>query len=328
MNPSRFLRLLSHPCLAGATVLLTMGAFGATAPAAAPPTLPPAVIDAARYPDLQAALDAVPESGGLVRLPPGNFELHRPLLLTRGDTQIEGAGTATHLINRNTAGEPALIIRAADRATNRRSRIWRVQVENFRISGNPQSGDGLLLEGVNEVLVHGLSVDHNGGHGISLVDCYGITLSANVIAHELGGGVDLRDAWGCTVSANTFVLVQPDSVVVRPDSGRITIAGNNFANSYIGGKDRRPAESPNPMGRDGGGGVLLQGTRDVVISGNSFSGLGTEAVRAEGACERIIVTSNIMTDLHRLAPGKKPAIRLGSAKASIVKDNAIAPGFE
>ena len=31
------------------------------------------VIYAAQYENLQAALDAVPEEGGLVRLPPGNF---------------------------------------------------------------------------------------------------------------------------------------------------------------------------------------------------------------------------------------------------------------
>jgi hypothetical protein len=35
-------------------------------------------------------------------------------------------------------------------------------------------------------------------------DCYGITLSANVIAHHLEGGIDLRDALGCAVSANTL----------------------------------------------------------------------------------------------------------------------------
>lgn len=59
-------------------------------------------------------------------------------------------------------------------------------------------------------------------------DCYGITISANVIAHELGGGVDLRDAWGCAVSANTFTLVHQFGVRVGKNSGRITITGNTF----------------------------------------------------------------------------------------------------
>ena len=72
-------------------------------------------------------------------------------------------------------------------------------------------------------------------------DCYGDTVSANVIAHN-GGGVDLRDAHGCTVSANTFTIMATDALRIGPDSGRIVVTGNNFANSYVGpGAVRRRA---------------------------------------------------------------------------------------
>ena len=102
------------------------------ADAAAPDS--PAVIDAAKYPSLQAALDAVPKRGGLVKLPPGDFPLAEPLVLRRAETRLVGAGPATHLINRNEAGLPGLIVRPADREANRRSRLWRVQLANFRVS--------------------------------------------------------------------------------------------------------------------------------------------------------------------------------------------------
>ena len=46
-------------------------------------------------------------------------------------------------------------------------------------------------------------------------NCYGITVSANVIAHN-GGGVDLRDAHGCAISANTFTLMKTDAVRIGP----------------------------------------------------------------------------------------------------------------
>src|SRR3990172_3319884 len=73
------------------------------------------IIEARLYPDLQAALDAVPEKGGLVKLPPGEFEITKPLELTRGDTRVEGSGNATHIINRNESGEPAFVVRPANR---------------------------------------------------------------------------------------------------------------------------------------------------------------------------------------------------------------------
>jgi len=131
---------------------------------------PPAVIDAAKHPTLQAALDALPASGGMVVLPAGNFELTEPLRLARENARIEGAGAATHLINKNTNGQPAFIVAPADRAKNKKARLWRVQLGNFRVSGGTNSGDGIRAEFVQEMFIHGLSVDHNGGHGINLVD--------------------------------------------------------------------------------------------------------------------------------------------------------------
>lgn len=394
---------------------LLMVCLATTSPAAT--NAPPAVIDAAKHPSLQAALDALPASGGMVVLPAGNFELTEPLRLARENARIEGAGAATHLINKNTNGQPAFIVAPADLAKNKKARLWRVQLGNFRVSGGTNSGDGIRAEFVQEIFLHGLSVDHNGGHGINLVDChenprvvhcnitynaqaglnltnchdivvnanqfeenldavrcvdsfnltmngnnvddhlrhgvvientygsvlsgnmieecngiavildrdcYGITLSANVIAHHLGGGVDLRDAWGCAVSANTFTLCHTNSIAIGPASGRITVTGNNFCNSYVGGKDRRLKDSPNPMSQDAGTGVFLNRTTDVVVSGNSFSGLDGQAIWTGGECRRLLISNNVITDIGRRQTKKKPAVDISKAKESFVKDNVVA----
>ncbi|MEW6302340.1 MAG: right-handed parallel beta-helix repeat-containing protein [Verrucomicrobiota bacterium] len=398
------------------TALALLIAWSYAIPTSAADTKP-ATIDAKKFPTLQAAFDALPDSGGIVLIPPGTYELTQPLLLTKGEVRIEGSGASTHIKNLNTKGEPAIVLRPPDRATNTRSRIWRIQLGNFRVSGNTNSGDGLRAEGIQEIFLHGLSIDHHGGHGINLIDCYedprvsdniltynklaglnivachdivvnanhfeenqdalrcvdsfnlcmngnnvddhlrhgvvientygsvvsgnmieecngiaiildrdcyGITLSANVIAHHLQGGIDLRDAWGCAVSANTFTIAHKASLRIGPDSGRITVSANNFCNTYIGGgKDKRPPidlkKTPNPMAGDEGTGVFLEGTSDVIISGNSFSGLSTEAVWTKGECQRILVSGNVISDLRKA----KTAINLGPAKSSIVKDNII-----
>ena len=54
-------------------------------------------------------------------------------------------------------------------------------------------------------------------------DCYGITLSANVIAHHLASGIDLRDSYGCPLSANTFTIAHRFSLSVAAASERNTI---------------------------------------------------------------------------------------------------------
>ena len=381
----------------------------AAAAAHAAEKAPPAVIDASKFADFQAAFDAVPATGGLVRLPPGTVEITRPLVLARPDTRVEGAGTATHIVNKNTDGQPALIIRAEGYSEKSRGkRVWRVQLANFRISGSDSSGDGVLAQGVNEIFIHGLAVDHNGASGINLTDCYedprvsdsiltynkaaglailrghdivvcgnqfeenqdalrcidsfnlcmtgnnlddhtrhgvvientygsvlsgnmieecsgtavvldrdcyGITVSANVIAHEGGGGVDLVDAWGCAVSANTFTMVKQFGVRVGPKAGRITIAANNFSNAHIGGGRKRDDEAA---------GVVLRGTQDIAVTGNVFSGLADAAVITHDACRRILIQGNVITDVSRAQPDKRPAMILGGSDV-VQQGNIVAP---
>jgi len=424
MRRSRLLILSSLGVLALACLVWSRVWIAAAEPAPPPeaqPAKPPAaLVDASTYPDLQAAFDAVPESGGLVRLPPGDFEIGSPLVLSRGNTRVEGAGAATCLINLNREGQPALVIRPPNLDKNRGAQLWRVQLADFRICGDPdavdakstqpKSGDGLLAQNINEIYVHGLSVDHNGGHGINLVnctedarvadsiltyntqaglnilgghdivvsanqfeengdavrcidsfnlcmngnnlddhlangvvientygsvlsgnmieecqgtavildrDCYGITISANVLADNFGGGVDLRDAWGCAVSANTFTIDAVRALVIGPASGRITVTGNNFSDSFIGQTSRREGK-PNLAT-----GIILQGTSDVVVSGNLFSGLDQHAVKADADCRRVSVTGNIVMEVHQGRDEKLPPIDLGGAQESLCEQNIV-----
>lgn len=354
------------------------------APAAAGPR---GMIDAASYPNLQAALDALPPGGGVVQLGPGEWVLEQPLVLRKGDVLLIGAGTATHLKNANTQGQPALLIEPSDWPQNPQASLWRVSLQNLRLTGNERSGSGIVARHVNEIYLQGVTVSYHGGHGIHLDncyedpricnclitynkgaglaldgchdivvvgnqfeenldalvckdgfnlcmtgnclddhlrhgvvientygsvvsgnmieecrgtailldrDCYGITLSANVIAHEVSGGIDLRDAHGCAVSANTFTIVRKDALRIGPASGRITVTGNNFSNSYIGeGAQKRARNDSEATG------IILEGTRDIAITGNLFSGLTTKALTLIGPpSQRILFAGNVLTEVE------------------------------
>jgi hypothetical protein len=360
-----------------------------------------AVIEAGRYPSLQAAIDALPDEGGVVRLPPGTFEIDEPLKVSVGDVLIEGAGTATHIKNVNTEGKSSLILQHASAGNNRNAELWRIQLANFRITGNEKSGHGIEAMRINEIFIHGVTVSYHGGDGIRLYfcyedpricnslitynkktglnaigchdvvvsanqfeenqdalhfidgfnlcmtgnclddhlgdgvvientygsvvagnmieeckgiaivldrDCYGITLSANVIAHEETGGIALRDAHGCAVSANTFTIMGQDALSIGPNSGRITVTGNNFSNSYIGeDKLKRTANDQKAAG------MVLNGTSGITVSGNLFSGLQPKAVTLEGEPSKyILFADNVLID----APSDHNKL-----ESSLVKDN-------
>jgi len=372
-------------------------------------TLPGArpAVDAGRFESIQAAIDALPPEGGIVRIPPGKFELTEPLRITTDDVTLEGAGTATHLINMNESGEPAILVAHPDLKDPKGENkpLWRIRLAHFRVTGDPANfgkkeykcGSGIEARRINEIHIDSVTISYNGGDGIKLDhcyedprisdclitynkmtgvnllgchdivvsanqfeenqdalhcfdsfnlcmsgnnlddhlgdgvvientygsvvasnmieecngaavilarDCYGDTISANVIAHN-GAGVDLRDAHGCAVSANTFTLLRTNAVRIGPDSGRITVTGNNFSNSYIGeGKVKRGTNDLLAAG------LVLEGTDHVCVSGNVFSNLHTPAIELLGEpSTSIVLDGNVLTDFtnQHQVPQKEPA---------------------
>lgn len=346
-----------------------------------------AEIHAIEYASIQAAIDALPADGGVIRLPPGKFEISEPLVISRGDVLFQGAGTATQLVNTNREGKPSLVLQHPDGAeVSNDERLWRIMLSNFRLTGNSECGAGIVAIRIQEVFIQGVTVSEHGGDGIRLDhcyedprvsdclitynkqtglnllgchdivvaanqfeenqdaihcidsfnlcltgncvddhlghgvvientygsvlagnmieecqgtavvmdrDCYGNTVSANVIAHN-GAGVDLRDAHGCAISANTFTIMKTDAVRVAQTSGRITITGNSFCNSYIG--DNSVRRRNNDLAAAG---LTLEATSDVVISGNGFSSLGPKAVLSKGApSRRVVFDGNLLTDVE------------------------------
>lgn len=168
---------------------------------------------------------------------------------------------------------------------------------NLCMTGNnldDHLGDGVVIENTYGSVVSGNMIEECKGTAIVLDrDCYGITLSANVIAHNTAGGIELRDAHGCAVSANTLTTMGNNALLIGPSSGRITVTGNNFSDSYIG--DDKTKRSTNDRAA---GGLTVDGTQDVTVVGNLFSGLRPKAVTVTGQpSKHILFSDNVLTDV-------------------------------
>jgi len=364
-----------------------------------------AVVDAAQFESLQAAVDALPDGGGVVRLGPGRFEIAAPLRLSRGDVMLQGAGTATHIVNLNEQGEPALVIQPPEGTKS----LWRVQLTDFRVTGNPKSGCGIYAKSVDEFLVSRVAVEHNGGDGILMdhcyedpricdslmnynagtglnlvgchdivvsanqfeenVDalhcidgynltmtgnnlddhlgngvvientygsivasnmieecnghavvlkgaCYGDAVSANTLAHCQGEGVRLVGVRDITISANTFVLFAGPAVHTVEGACQITITGNTF--------NRYPFDPTKRHKIDPGQGILLEGTRDVTVCGNTFTSVYREAIKVRGeAVVRISITANTILNPSQAEPGAHAAIALENVSSSVIANNIV-----
>ena len=244
-------------------------------------TVAPVTVDASKHPNLQAALDAVPESGGLVMIPPGNYEITEPLRVKTAETRITGGGAATHIINKSENGTPAFILRPANLDQDAKARLWRVQMADLRISGNEKSGDGIFAEGIQEIYLEGMSVDHHGGHGIHMKDCFEDPRIADcIITYNKKRGIEIINCHDIVVNANHFEENQ--DALFCGDSFNLCMNGNNIDDHL-------------------GHGIIIENTYGSVVSGNMIEECNGTAIILDRDCYGITLSANVIA--HHLEGG-------------------------
>lgn len=275
-------------------ILVTLSALSLHA---ADPAAPPVAIDAAKFPSLQAAFDAVPVSGGVVKLPPGKVEIREPLIIKTEDTRVIGAGAATWIKNLNEEGKPALILRPPTLDKDKKARLWRIQLADFRIEGQEKSGDGIYAEGIQEIYMEGMSIDHHGGSGIHLVSCFEDPRIADcILTYNKKCGVEIFDCHDIVVSANHFEENQ--DALHCFDSFNLCMNGNNVDDHLRHG-------------------VVIENTYGSVVSGNMIEECNGIAVILDRDCYGITLSANVIA--HHLEGG----IDLRDAHGCAISANTI-----
>jgi parallel beta-helix repeat protein len=241
----------------------------------------PAEIDASNYPNLQAAFDAVPVSGGIVRLPPGKVEITEPLVIKTEDTRVVGSGAATWIENQNQEGKPALILRPPTLDSDKKAKLWRVQLADFRLSGQEKSGDGVFAEGIQEIYLEGMSIDHHGAHGIHLLDCFEDPRIADcILTYNKRCGIEIVNCHDIVVNANHFE--ENEDALHCTDSFNLCMNGNNVDDHLLHG-------------------VVIENTYGSVVSGNMIEECNGTAIILDRDCYGITLSSNVIA--HHLEGG-------------------------
>lgn len=291
----------------------------------------PVTINAADHASLQAAFDALPAEGGVVRIPPGNYDITEPLVISKPETRVEGSGAATHIRNRNEQGKPALILQHPKRESARTSAersesfLWRVQLADFRVSGNPKSGDGVYASGINEIYIHGMSIDHNGRHGLNCVDCYeDPRINDSIFTYNAQAGVNIQGGHDIVVNGNQFEENQDalrciDSFNLCMNANNIDdhlrhgiVIENTYGSVLSGNMIEECAGTAIVLDRDvygvtigsnviahnQGGGVDVRDAWGSSISANTFTIMPNPAVRVGPNSGRIAITGNAFSNSY------------------------------
>ena len=130
--------------------------------------------------EIQQALDVLPASGGEVVLPAGNFEISRPVVLSRDNQMLSGVGPATVLRLEDGANCPVIImgepVNQPHRTVNhllvsglcidgnrlhQRSELWQLTREGSEIRNN-----GITVQGVSDSAVKDVTCAHCRSGGL------------------------------------------------------------------------------------------------------------------------------------------------------------------
>lgn len=237
---------------------------------------------------------------------------------------VRGAGACTHIVNKNEAGEAAIDIQAPEGVKS----IWRGQLCDLRITGNPKSGPGIYAKSVDELLISRVAAEHNGVHGMFLDHCYeDPRISGCLINYNKHTGLRLVGCHDMVVSANQFE--ENNNAVECIDGYNLCMTGNNLddhlgngvvvENTYGSLVSANRIEecdghavafarecygdtvSANTLAHCQGEGVRLDNVRDITISANKIVLMAQAGVHAVNGAGELTITGNIFTRLHQTA---------------------------
>lgn len=288
-------------------VALVMGTAFLVAPDRAWSAVPPGAIDAVQAGGLQAALDALPATGGTVFIPAGRHIFAKPVVKRLQEGQhlfLVGEGRASVLVNENREGQELLHIVGIV------GQSWpdlKITIRDLTFLGNHQSGDGLVVDHPNDTMIDACFFQGHGGkaiyfknHGTNATcrDCWirdcKRGLYAENVHHLTIHGVQTRSLKDGQEQAeqiyldrncrevrivNNHLAYGQNEAIILDGSAQHTIVGNTIEGFRVGILARNDKE------RD---------CRDITI-GSNYIRMGC-AVRLEGKCNGLVVSNNIITD--------------------------------
>ena len=266
-------------------------------------------INAADAGGLQAALDALPDTGGTVVLPAGTYAITSTVEKRLAEGQhlfLVGEGRATVLVNEARDGSDLL------RITGAVGEWWpdlKITIRDITFVGNHASGDALVVDHPNDALIDACFFIGHGGNAVYL--------------KTRGTNVTCRDCW-----------MRDCKTAVRAENiHHLTLHGNQ-TRSMEGGQtqaeqiflDRNCREVRvvnNHLAYGHSEGLILDGTAHHVIVGNTIEGFATGilarhdrerdcrditigsnyfchgiSVLLEGQCNGFVVSDNIVRNAH------------------------------
>lgn len=229
-------------------------------------------INVAAAGSLQAALDRLPAHGGTLYLPTGTYEVNATIHKALAEGQhlyLVGDGRGSVLVNRQTGGEALLHLCGVVGSW------WpdlKITIRDLTFVGNHDSGDALVVDYPNDMMVDACFFAGHGGQALRL--------------GPQGTNVTVRDCWlrDCQRgirAVNIHHLTLHGNQTRRANDGQAQ--GEHL---WLGWECREVRVIGNHFAYGDAQGIVLDGTAQHVIANNTIEGFAV-AIEAHGKGEEL-----------------------------------------
>lgn len=307
---------------------------------------------------IQAALDAVPATGGVVYLPAGRYKVSSTLAITQDNTTLMGAGAGNRIGGTQvgtgsrieaTAGVTAVVV-SVQRTANDRT-VYGVKIQDIAIDGDTigSNVDGLLFKSVKGE-IHNVAINNCTGNGIRVQGYNGWPAERNkFIACDSGYNAAAGIYFDSDAADNTItncVFLQNQDGLLTTQSGisvsSATFVSNTRYGAYLNNAGSRSRFVGCRFQQNANHGIILDsastGFSDISITGCSFNTNGTATNNtydhiiltglSSNAISRVVITGcNFLYNSGLSANKSRYAINLsnGASQHTNVSSNSFGP---
>jgi len=173
---------------------------------------------------IEAAIDALPATGGTVMLSEGSFILGSSIDILKSNVRLLGSGAGT--VIKGAIGTS--YIRIGNGATSLSS----IEISNLRIDGTDQTtGDGIRIDGesgyiIDRVHIHNCWIEKTNFDAINTYYSHHLALSNITISSPWGRGVDNSNSHYSVLS--NIIISSPGGHGINNTGIQCIISGNNI----------------------------------------------------------------------------------------------------
>lgn len=287
--------------------------------------------------EIQAAIDALPETGGEIVVLDGTYQISAGLTIGKAHVAVCGKGSPTvqclaNISNMLEISSDYVQINglrfSGDNIGN--SCIYLSAGKGHEISGNLFTGksDGMLINGplVAHGVVHHNHFKDNGYNGITITECDGIIVSENVFDSNKAYGIQSRSQAKNSMAVNNVFVNSgftgmPRYGVFMQSTVGFLVQGNAFKGYEVAvcGNMAKKCLIVGNAFRENSTGIELKSDSKMSIVANTMLDFSMEGIRANGSGH--FIDSNMLINDSYTA--SMYSIILNGAKNTTVSNNQI-----